>query len=71
MVNEPFEEKQFGGAGVQFVIEVGQNAFVLHFAGEWRIGENDIKPLAGIDAAKAGRERIEMVNLAPFPTGAR
>ena len=66
MVNEPFEEKQFGGAGVQLVIEVGENAFILHFAGERRIGENDIKPLAGIDAAKAGRERIEMVNLGAF-----
>src|SRR2546428_567021 len=63
MVNDPFQKKQFGGAGVQLVIQVSENAFILDFPSERRVGEDNVKPLAGIYAAKACRERIEMINL--------
>ena len=66
MVNKPFEKKQFGGAGAQPEIEVGKNAFILHFTSERRIRENDIEPLAGIHATKAGSERIKLLNLGLF-----
>ena len=47
VVNEPFEEQQFGGAGVQLVVEVGEDAFVLHLSGERRVGEDDIERWPG------------------------
>ena len=53
VVDEPFEEQQFGGAGVQLVVEVGKNAFVLHPAGERRIGEDDVESLTRICAARS------------------
>ena len=59
MVNEPFQEQQFRGAGVQLVVEVGQDAFVLHLSGERRVGKDDIEPLAWIGAAEAGGERVQ------------
>lgn len=59
MIDEPFEKEQFRGAGVQFVIEIRQNAFVLHLSGERRVGENDIELLAWIGAAETGGERVQ------------
>src|SRR5947208_12008316 len=66
MVDNPFEKEQLRGASVQLVIEVGQDAFILHLPGERRVGEDNVKPQARIDAAKTGREWIEMVNPGAF-----
>ena len=66
MVDEPFQEKQFGGASVQLVIEVGEDAFLLHFPGEWWVGEDDVEHRAGIGAAEAGGERIVELDVGFF-----
>ena len=49
MIDEPFQEQQFCGAGGQLVVEVGEDAFVLNFSGERRVGEDDVELLASME----------------------
>src|ERR1035437_2807128 len=63
VVNEPLEKEEFGRAGIQLVIEIGENAFVLHPSGKWRIRKDDIEPLAGVGAAEARGERVHHRNV--------
>ena len=71
MVDEPFQEEQFGVAGVELVVEVGEDAFLLHLSGEGRVGEDEVELLAGIRAAEAGGERVEHARCAAFSNWCR
>jgi len=66
VVDEPLEEQEFGGAGVQFVVEIGEDALVLHLAGKRRIGEDHVEALARIGAAEPSRQRVEVFDPRPF-----
>ncbi len=58
MVDEPLEEQELGRSGVQLVVEVGEDALVLHLAGKWRVREDDVEQAARVRTAEAGRNRV-------------
>ena len=66
MVDEPFQEQKFGGAGVQLVVEVGEDAFVLDFASKGRVGEDDVDPVALLDAGVFAVEAVGVAAEAEF-----
>src|SRR5436190_11125059 len=66
MVNEPLEEKQLGGASVELVVEVGEDAFVLYLARERWVRKDHIKPVSGVDTAETRGQWIAHLDVRPL-----